>query len=155
MMLLMMMKMMKIMRTNKSIVFSSIFNKKATVVIPDKKGILGSGYFKRHHMIGYSIVSDNAHAPGPSKSIYISKTNQKPNILYIPNIKALQEQIFPYKSLVKKKVPTYTAYTRKRTFHHHDSHFTSLWGLFDGSKNQRNPIPKHVELQIISTYSNQ
>ena len=46
MMLLMMMTMMKIMRTNKSIVFSSIFNKKSTVVIPDKKGILGSGYFK-------------------------------------------------------------------------------------------------------------
>ena len=67
MMFLMMMTMMKIMRTNKSIVFSSIFNKKSTVVIPDKKGIFGSGYFKRHHMIGYSIVSDNARAPGPSK----------------------------------------------------------------------------------------
>ena len=32
---------------------------------------------------------------------------------------------------------------------------TSLRRLFGGSKNQRNPIPKHVELQKISTYSNQ
>ena len=32
---------------------------------------------------------------------------------------------------------------------------TSLRRLFGGSKNQRNPIPKHVELQIISTYINQ
>ena len=32
---------------------------------------------------------------------------------------------------------------------------TSLRSLFDGSKNQRNPIPKHVELQIISSYINQ
>ena len=32
---------------------------------------------------------------------------------------------------------------------------TSLRSLFDGSKNQRNPMPKHVELQIISSYINQ
>ena len=45
----------------------------------------------------------------------------------------------------------------KRTFTTmiHTSHFTSLRGLFDGSKNQRNPMPKHVELQIISTHINQ
>ena len=62
---------------------------------------------------------------------------------------------FRTKSLVKKKVPTYAAYTRRRTFHYYDSHFTSLRDLFDGSKNQRNPMPKHVELQIISSYINQ
>ena len=33
-------------------------NNKKSVVIPDKKGIVGSGSTKRHHMIGYSIVSD-------------------------------------------------------------------------------------------------
>ena len=59
------------------------------------------------------------------------------------------------KSLVKKKVPTYAVCTRKKDFHHYDSYFTSLRGLFDGSKNQRNPMPKHVELQIISAYINQ
>ena len=91
MMMMMMMMMMKIMRTNKS--SSSIFNKKS-VAIPDK-GIFGSGYFKRHHMIGYSIVSDNAHAPGPSNSIYISKTNQELKYFIYPNIKALQEKNCP------------------------------------------------------------
>ena len=87
--------MMKIMRTNKS--SSSIFNKKS-VVIPDK-GIFGSGYFKRHHMIGYSIVSDNARAPGPSNSIYISKTNQKFSISYIPILRHYRKKIFRNKSL--------------------------------------------------------
>ena len=77
-----MMMMMKTTRINKCI-FLYFFNKKS-VIIPDKKGIVGSGLVKRHHMIGYSIVSDNAHAPGPSNSIYISKTNQKLNISYIP-----------------------------------------------------------------------
>ena len=66
---------------------------------------------------------------------------------------------FPYKTLVKKKVPTYAVRIRKKDFHHYDSHFTlhftSLRGLFDGSKNQRNPMPKHVELQIIRTHINQ
>ena len=78
---IMMMMMMKTTRINKCI-FLYFFNKKS-VIIPDKKGIVGSGFVKRHHMIGYSIVSDNAHAPGPSNSIYISKTNQKLNISYI------------------------------------------------------------------------
>ena len=92
---MMLLMMMKIMRTNKSIVFSSIFNKKSAVVIPDKKGIFGSGYSKRHHMIGYSIVSDNAHAPGPSNSIYISKTNQKLNISYIPILRHYRKKKIP------------------------------------------------------------
>ena len=38
-------------------------------------------------MIGYSVVSDNAYAPGPSNSIYISKTNQKLSISYIPTLR--------------------------------------------------------------------
>ena len=97
----------------------------------------------------------NAHAPGPSKSIYISKTNQKLNISYIPTLRHYRNFFFPYKSLVKKKVPTYVVCARKKDFHHYDSHFTSLRGLFDSSKNQRNPMPKHVELQIISTHINQ
>ena len=68
---------------------------KKSVVIPDKKGIVGYGLFKRHHMIGYSIVSDNAHAPGPSNSIYISKTNQKLNISYIPILRHYRNFFFP------------------------------------------------------------
>ena len=66
-----------------------------------------------------------------------------------------RKKIFRTKSLIKKKVPTYATYTQRRTFHNHDAQFTSLRGLFDGSKNQRNPMPKHVELQIISTHINQ
>ena len=65
--------------------FPPLSNKKS-VVIPDKKGIfLASGYF---------IVSDNAHTPGPSNSIYISKTNQKLSISYIPTLRHYRNFFF-------------------------------------------------------------
>ena len=108
---MMTMTMMKIMRTNKS--FCSIFNKKS-VVIPDK-GIFGSGYFKRHHMIGYSIVSDNAHAPGPSNSIYISKTNQKFSISYIPILRHYRKNKFRNKSLYQHG-SSYVCYEHSEDF---------------------------------------
>ena len=50
-------------------------------------------------MIGYSIVSDNAYAPGPSNSIYISKTNQKSSISYIPTLRHYRKKKFRNKSL--------------------------------------------------------
>ena len=46
--------------------FPLLFNKKS-VIIPDKKGIVGSGFVKRHHMIGYSIVSDKSSCTGDIK----------------------------------------------------------------------------------------
>ena len=126
---------------------------KKSVVIPDKKGIVGYGLFKRHHMIGYSIVSDNAHAPGPSNSIYISKTNQKLNISYIPILRHYRKKFFRNKSLKPTWKSQHMLHTLGGLFT--TTIHTSLRSLFDGSKNQRNPIPKHVELQIISTYINQ
>ena len=49
-------------------------------------------------MIGYSIVSDNAYAPGPSNSIYISKTNQKSSISCIPTLRHYRKIFFRNKS---------------------------------------------------------
>ena len=143
------MTMMKIMRTNKSIVFSSIFNKKST--------IFGSGYSKRHHMIGYSIVSDNAHAPGPSNSIYISKTNRKLSISYIPILRHYRKKKFRNNSL-DQHGNSYVRYVHSEDFlllRFTLYQYILRYGVYGGSKSQRNPIPKHVELQTISTYSNQ
>ena len=50
--------------------------------------------FQRHHMIGYSIVSDNAYAPEQSNSIYISKTNQKSSISYITTLRHYRKKFF-------------------------------------------------------------
>jgi len=50
--------------------------------------------FQRYHMIGYSIVSDNACAPEQSNSIYISKTNQKSSISYITTLRHYRKKIF-------------------------------------------------------------
>ena len=136
--------------------FPPLSNKKS-VVIPDKKGIVGSGYFKRHHMIGYSIVSDNAHAPGPSNSIYISKTNQKLSISYIPILRHYRKKKFRHKSL-DQQGSSYACYVHtddfsllRFTLHQ----YILRYGVYVGTKSQRNPIPKHVELQTISKYSNQ
>ena len=127
-----MMTMMKIMRTNKCI--SSTLNNKKSVVIPDKRILLGLAILKRHHMIGYSIVSDNAHAPGPSNSIYISKTNQKLNISYISNIKALKGKFFPVQVLNKPTLKfRLLLHTLGGLFIITTIH-TSLRSLFDGSK---------------------
>ena len=50
-------------------------------------------------MIGYSIVSDNAYAPEQSNSIYISKTNQKSSISYIPTLRHYRKIFFRNKPL--------------------------------------------------------
>ena len=100
--------------------FPLLLNNKKSVVIPDKKGIVGSGYFKRHHMIGYSIVSDNAHTPGPSNCIYISKTNRKLSISYIPILRHYRKKKIRNKSL---ECPTHS----RRTFRYYNSHFTNTY----------------------------
>ena len=99
----------------------------------------------------------NAHAPGTSNSIYISKTNQKLNISYISKIKALKGKFFPVQVLNKPtlkfqlllhtlgglfiittihtllrnlfEVPTFVTYTRRTLQYYYDSHFATefIW----------------------------
>ena len=104
-------------------------------------------------MIGYSIVSDNAYAPGPSNSIYISKTNQKSSISYIPTLRHYRKKKFRYKSLDQRRVSILSENFSLLQFTLYQ--YILRYRVFGGFKNQRNPIPKHVELQTISTYSNQ
>ena len=108
-------------------------------------------------MIGYSIASDNAYTPGPSNSIYISKTNQKFSISYIPILRHYRKKNFRNKSL-HQHGSSYVCYVHSEDFSLLQFtlyQYILRYGVFGDSKNQRNPIPKHVELQIISTYSNQ
>ena len=104
-------------------------------------------------MIGYSIVSDNAYTPGPSNSIYISKTNQKSSISYIPTLRHYRK-IFFFRN---KPLDQYGVSILSEDFSL--LQFTLYQYILRYGvcrfKNQRNPIPKHVELQTISTYSNQ
>ena len=139
------------------------------------------------------------HRRHQTQSIF-SKTNQKLNISYISNIKALKGKFFPVQVLNKPTLkfqlllhtlgglfiittihtslrrsyfcyihsedssillrftlhygdPTFVTYTRRTLQYYYDSHFATefIWRF----KNQRNPTPKHVELQIIGAYINQ
>ena len=73
--------------------FPLLFNKKS-VIIPDKKGIVGSGFVKRHHMIGYSIVSDKSSCTGDIKlNLYQQNQSEAEYFIYL-NIKALKGKIF-------------------------------------------------------------
>ena len=103
-------------------------------------------------MIGYSIVSDNAYAPEQSNSIYISKTNQKSSISYIPTLRHYRKKNFRNKPLDQYGVSIISEDSSllQFTLYQH----ILRYGVCR-FKNQRNPIPKHVELQTISTYSNQ
>ena len=47
--------------------FSSFLNNKKSVAIPDNKGNVEIGSTIRHHMIGYSIVSDKSSCTGAIK----------------------------------------------------------------------------------------
>ena len=118
------------------------------------KGYIWVLLFQRHQMIGYSIVSDNAYAPEQSNSIYISKTNRKLSISYIPILRDYR----------KKKIRNKCLDQHGNSYVHSEDfsllqfplyQYILRYGVYGGSKNQRNPIPKHVELQTISTYSNQ
>ena len=115
------------------------------------KGYIWVLLFQRHQMIGYSIVSDNAYAPEQSNSIYISKTNQKSSISYITTLRHYRKIFFRNKpldqygaSILSEDLSLLQFTLRQHILRYGVCQF----------KNQRNPIPKHVELQIISTYSN-
>ena len=97
-------------------------------------------------MIGYSIVSDNAYAPGPSNSIYISKTNQKLSVSYIPTLRHYRKFFFRNKSLDQRGVSIHSENFSLLQFTLYQ--YILRYGVYVGSKINVIPYPSTLNYKL-------